>query len=139
MSEDENALYEGEPPGGLTVWEALVWRMAYAQLLFRGYRLRDRYRPDWKPSWIDKGLDIATVREQHLEGTFEDCIPQHRYHHAIDAVHISSSQQVMLKLRVSESEQHGELIINRRLASVPLASNPQNHCLQIIDEPYFEH
>ncbi len=36
--------------GRLTVSE-LFWRDRYDWLLQRGYRLRSRYKPDWKPSW----------------------------------------------------------------------------------------
>ena len=75
MTDRLDALHEGEPPGGLTFWEATMWRSMYHTLEDHGYRLRDRYCPGWEPSWIAKGLEIATVRERHLESEFEDAIP----------------------------------------------------------------
>ncbi|KZV67455.1 hypothetical protein PENSPDRAFT_736490 [Peniophora sp. CONT] len=65
-----NALNEGEPPGGLTFWEATKWRPLYHILEERGYRLRGRY----KPGWCDQ------------------------FHHVLDATRISDGQQVILKM-----------------------------------------
>lgn len=42
---DDSKLSQGE----------LVWRDRYAWLKERGYQLRSRYSPNWKPSWLNKG------------------------------------------------------------------------------------
>ena len=31
------------------------WRRRYEYLEKRGYRLRPRYEPNWKPSWLEPG------------------------------------------------------------------------------------
>lgn len=33
------------------------WRDHAAQIKFRGYRLRKRFRPGWKPSWLGTDLN----------------------------------------------------------------------------------
>ena len=32
----------------------VFWRDHYKWLEASGYRLRPRYKPDWKPSWVDR-------------------------------------------------------------------------------------
>ena len=36
----------------------ITWRDRYPMLESHGYRLRTRYRPDWKPSWLETDLPV---------------------------------------------------------------------------------
>ena len=46
----------------------LVWVHLQPFLLARGYKLRSRYDPDWRPSWGDKKLSI------HQADKYEDSL-----------------------------------------------------------------
>lgn len=48
---NEPGIELGRMQGGLSKHER-VWRARQAWLEERGYMLRPRYRPDWKPSWL---------------------------------------------------------------------------------------
>ena len=37
----------------------IVWRDRYEMLESHGYRLRQRYKPDWKPSWLTTKRTLA--------------------------------------------------------------------------------
>ena len=39
------------------------WRDQYHDIYNRGYELRPRYHPNWKPSWIRLGKDFFTVED----------------------------------------------------------------------------
>ncbi|VDC04171.1 unnamed protein product [Peniophora sp. CBMAI 1063] len=136
MAEGLNVLNEGEPPGGLTKWEATAWRRLYNRLHAQGYQLRDRYRPGWIPSWTEKGVQFATVLERHLESEFEDAIPNDESHRVMDATRIADGSQVILKILVPSSadKEEDELTANRLLSSEPAASHPHNHCLRMLEE-----
>ncbi|KAK7448444.1 hypothetical protein VKT23_013706 [Stygiomarasmius scandens] len=48
--------------GDLTAAEAF-WRDHSTWLEERGYHLRPRYQPDWKPSWFEEDVDSRFVSE----------------------------------------------------------------------------
>jgi len=39
------------------------WRDRYSIIESRGYRLRSRYRQNWKPSWRTSGQDFFTAED----------------------------------------------------------------------------
>jgi hypothetical protein len=39
------------------------WRDHYHELESHGYELRNRYRPDWEPSWKKSGKDFFLVED----------------------------------------------------------------------------
>ena len=43
------------------------WRDRFAMLESHGYRLRPRYHPDWKPSWLD--TDVNPTYAEDSVGT----------------------------------------------------------------------
>jgi len=48
--------------GGLfpsEVW----WRDRYHAIEAQGYELRQRYQPDWRPSWKESGKDFFSVED----------------------------------------------------------------------------
>jgi len=50
----------------------------------------------------------------------------------MDAIRISDGKPVMMKWQLSEEGLY-ELEINKLFSTEPLASNPRNHCVQLLD------
>ncbi|KAH7920626.1 hypothetical protein BV22DRAFT_1020849 [Leucogyrophana mollusca] len=108
-------------PGVLSQSEAW-WRDRYRWLKERGYQLRPRYDPDWKPSWFETKKDWFTSEDGEVPW----------YAHILDATRITDGSFVTLKL-VSKSRHPYEVDITRYFSSEPIASNPANHCIPVID------
>ncbi|KAF9475438.1 hypothetical protein BDN70DRAFT_883694 [Pholiota conissans] len=92
-------------------------------LLSRGYRLRPRYDPNWKPSWIaDDGKSIcdAVVCEDSIviEGSL------------LDGIRIEDNQKVVFKKVATKRH---ELPIAVHLSSPALRNDPRNHAVPILD------
>ncbi|EIN06250.1 hypothetical protein PUNSTDRAFT_127605 [Punctularia strigosozonata HHB-11173 SS5] len=106
-------LYSGE----------LFWRDKYEWLLDSGYRLRDRYKPDWVPSWRGKS-DVVWYKQED-SFTFQDS-------RVADAVRVSDGTPVALKrFRPTVNPQEEDIII--MLNSEPFVSDPRNHCVPIYE------
>ncbi|KAF9814683.1 hypothetical protein IEO21_04978 [Rhodonia placenta] len=108
-------------PGSLSKGE-LYWRDRQPWLEKRGYLLRPRYSPDWRPSW---------------EGTkkrFFSCEDGQALHHPsiLDATRKSDGRFVMLKKTSKEVHPH-EAEIGQYFSSQPLSADARNHCVQIIE------
>jgi len=55
-----------EPPNrkvGALVMTELWWRDRYDEVAQHGYKLRPRYQPNWKPSWLKSGKDFYAVED----------------------------------------------------------------------------
>jgi len=50
----------------------------------------------------------------------------------MDAIRVSDGKPVMMKRQLLEEGLY-ELEINKRFSTEPLASNPRNHCVQLLD------
>ncbi|KAL5513779.1 hypothetical protein ACEPAH_4180 [Sanghuangporus vaninii] len=109
-----------EISGTLTERE-IVWRDRYQMLESHGYRLRQRYKPDWKPSWL------TTKRPLFLHDDFME----HRSVVCIDAIRISDGRQVFLKRTHPSSR---ELRIHRFLSDPERIRDSHNHTVPILDE-----
>jgi len=107
--------------GSLTTSER-GWRNRSKWLEEKGYMLRPRYRPDWKPSW-EGTTKIWYECEDGLAILNSDLI---------DAVRISDQKMVMLK-QVSLSLHPYETEIAQFFSSQPLASDPRNHCVPVYE------
>ncbi|KAJ6507312.1 kinase-like domain-containing protein, partial [Mycena vitilis] len=107
-----------------------------------GYKLRDRYMPDWIPSW--RGTDKFWTECPDGLST---------YGWALDAVRIRDNADVVLKrlLRASyvtredgsidPTAKYEEVEIGTFFSSSPLAEDPRNHCvpiLEVLDVPDME-
>ena len=128
---------EGHVPGQLRELEKW-WVERQKALELAGYMLRPRYHPDWKPSWIGTKKDISDCEDGQckwvsvytsLSRNRPDS-PQGRME--MDATRIADGKPVYLK-RLPEEEGPYELQINRLFSSVPLASDPRNHCACLLD------
>ncbi|KAJ3528522.1 hypothetical protein NMY22_g9377 [Coprinellus aureogranulatus] len=98
------------------------WIAQYEWLAAAGYRLRSRYSPNWKPSWV--GLNVNPL-------LFEDAQPG-RYKHINYAVHLVKNQWVTIK-KVDKSTPNEETEVMKLLSNEPLKSNPSNHAVQPIE------
>lgn len=98
------------------------WKEFQPWLLSHGYRLRPRYDPNWKPSWIGTNKDPL------------DCEDYRRMHTAtlLDATRISDNTQVILKsIWIDDGPQ--EVSILNYLSQKELVSMPDNHCVSVIE------
>ena len=127
-SEDELARPE--------VW----WRERFGWLKDRGYLLRRRYSPDWKPSWVGTKRSIfasedghpAQVRSLHPR-VVEALFTKRQFpSRLLDATRLSDGKYVVLKL-VKKSHRSFEVEIGQYFSSEALAGASGNHCIPIYD------
>ena len=130
--EDRRRLFRSE------IW----WRDRYRDLEAHGYRLRNRYHPDWEPSWKKSGEDFFNAEDgqptivsiislvQGLVRSAPTIFVQLRA--AMDAVRIADGKQVILK-KVLPEEGPYELSITQLFTSPELKGDPKNHCIPLLD------
>ncbi|KZT71753.1 hypothetical protein DAEQUDRAFT_687103 [Daedalea quercina L-15889] len=107
--------------GGLDDFEHF-WRDRQPWLQERGYMLRPRYKPDWKPSWLGtkKSYTLCEDGQSALVPTILDATRQ--------------SDGSLVTLKAIDTEVHPyEVEIGQFLSSQPLAQDPRNHCVRILD------
>ncbi|KAI0077826.1 hypothetical protein K474DRAFT_1039953 [Panus rudis PR-1116 ss-1] len=103
----------------LRPWE-IPWRDRAVYLRERGYILRPRYQPGWKPSWIN------THRDPHF---CEDSIKA-MYHNVLDATRSSDGSRISIKIvKTSTQEEQIGLYLSRP----EVRHDPQNHCVPILE------
>ncbi|KAG6918251.1 hypothetical protein DXG01_015625 [Tephrocybe rancida] len=112
------------PPGKLREHGELLdneffWRKHFQFLQDHGYTLRPRYRPDWRPSWLDTSKNWLHC---------EDGIPTVRP--LLDATRADGTL-VMLKA-VHRINSPDEIPVGKHLSSKQLQS-PKNHCVPYLD------
>ncbi|KAG9022479.1 hypothetical protein FRB95_014729 [Tulasnella sp. JGI-2019a] len=111
--------HDGILHSGLTPEEE-PWATRYDFLKERGYLLRPRYRPGWKPSWTTYSqLSWA-----------EDSIVISASRHLLDAIRVSDNKPVYLKV-VSKSS--SEITITQLLGTGDLLKDPRNHAVPLLD------
>jgi len=98
----------------------LTWRDREPYLQRKGYRLRSRYGPGWKPSWL------GTNR---VPDFCEDSI-RLIHDHVLDAVRSKDENLVSIK-EVSTTTK--EVEISQLLTTEEASRNPMNHCVPILD------
>ncbi|KAF8058750.1 hypothetical protein FPV67DRAFT_1428032 [Lyophyllum atratum] len=101
-----------------------VWRDHYQLLKDRGYTLRPRYHPEWVPSWSKSSKDWTTC---------EDGVPI-ATGQVLDATRSDGSLVILKKINTSRFPK--EITVGKHFSSEPLASNPENHCVPILDTIY---
>ncbi|CAL1706272.1 unnamed protein product [Somion occarium] len=111
-----------ERPAAHLVDAEIWWRDQCEWLKAQGYLLRPRFRPGWKPSWT--GLGEFGVSYEDAKILLRPAV--------IDAVRVSDGEQVILK-KIKISEHPFEEDLTRYLGSGPLASEPHNHCITLLD------
>ena len=131
LQDDNSVLNPGE------AW----WRDHQQWLAERGYMLRPRYRPGWKPSWsktpgkpywtCEDGIS-ASVRISRLQLRYSLIRSRPQNFVILDAIRTSDKQMVALK-RVLTSKFPYEVDISQYLSSNELRTDPRNHCVPIWD------
>ncbi|KAL5536267.1 hypothetical protein ACEPAF_88 [Sanghuangporus sanghuang] len=99
----------------------IVWRDRYTMLESHGYRLRQRYKPEWVRSWLATKKPLFLHEDFHFR---TNCS-------VMDAVKISDGRRVVLKRVRSNS---GELDIHRFLSEPQRLEHPRNHAAPLLDE-----
>ncbi|KAG6836482.1 hypothetical protein H0H93_007651 [Arthromyces matolae] len=102
----------------------VFWREHYAYLKEHGYTLRDRYHPDWVPSWIKD----PSKRVDHCEDS-------RRLLHAqvIDAVGADGRVVIIKDVELNTEYVVEDIPVGKHFSSPDLAKNPRNHCVPILD------
>ncbi|TFK74320.1 hypothetical protein BDN72DRAFT_893294 [Pluteus cervinus] len=98
------------------------WRDHAGWLETRGYRLRPRYQPGWKPS-------IPVFGEIPLRD--ENYVAMHRAA-VVDATRVTDGKRVLLK-RIYTSDHPFEVEITKLFSTEPLSRNPSNYCVQLLE------
>ncbi|KAJ3554130.1 hypothetical protein NM688_g3268 [Phlebia brevispora] len=112
-----------KPPASLTNLLDIERRWVEKQpfLESKGYMLRDRLRPGWKPSW-------ETTGKSTLDS--EDAIVLPARPHLVDAVRMSDKTLVYIK-RVGTNDQESRIAM--MLSAPKLRKDKRNHCVPIWD------
>ncbi|KZV97279.1 kinase-like protein [Exidia glandulosa HHB12029] len=117
--------------------EERPWIARYNYLKSKGYKLDDRYAPDWEPSWATEDVDAyvnfrylgASERQWYLE--HEDAFVDVEARDTVkDAVRLSDGLQVIIKFAEAGSP---ELEILRYLSAEDVASDPRNPAQRLVD------
>lgn len=120
--------------------DEIWWRDHQVWLEQRGYLLRPRYRPGWVPSWIntdrsylfcEDGRNIIVRAYIPSPTSWQLSLPSQRGH-VLDATRVADGIPLTLK-RILTSRHPHEVEISRYLSSEPLASDPKNHCVPILE------
>ncbi|RPD78678.1 hypothetical protein L226DRAFT_457210 [Lentinus tigrinus ALCF2SS1-7] len=103
----------------------LWWRDHQEWLAEKGYMLRPRYKPGWKPSWVGR------MKKYQYAEQFED---RHRPYliDVLDATRVSDNSLVALK-RVKRKISPHEIEMAQYLYSESLRSDPRNHTVPILE------
>ncbi|RXW11613.1 hypothetical protein EST38_g14242 [Candolleomyces aberdarensis] len=102
--------------------EEIPWRDRYSWLLSVGYRLRERYNPDWKPSWV--GTKKEALACEDAQPIFFASINH--------AVRSETGDSVVLK-HIDHAKFPREIEVMKFLSEEPLASDPRNHSVRPIE------
>ncbi|KAF8506373.1 hypothetical protein JB92DRAFT_3122141 [Gautieria morchelliformis] len=102
----------------------IFWAEHYRWLESQGYLLRPRYHPDWIPTWKRTKKYIYNCKDSKYLPPFRK--------HIMDATRMSDGETVTLK-RIVKYENSDEVGIAKFFSSEPLASDPKNHCVPLLD------
>ncbi|PPQ92302.1 hypothetical protein CVT25_008607 [Psilocybe cyanescens] len=95
-------------------------------LLAQGYRLRPRYDPQWKPSWLQ--VQVKAGERPPYPTDYEDCIESSGI--TLDAIRVKDGQKVVFKRVKANSD---ELTIAVSLSSEMNKQDPRNCAVPILD------
>ncbi|KAG6836481.1 hypothetical protein H0H93_007650 [Arthromyces matolae] len=103
------------------------WRDHYDFLKAHGYTLRQRYKPDWSPSWVKDDyagrIGLPSMDCEDWGGLIHSRI--------LDAERADGSLVVLKK--VEHDRAPHELSIAKHFSSPSLSAHPKNHCVPILD------
>ncbi|KAF4567528.1 hypothetical protein EYR40_006530 [Pleurotus pulmonarius] len=110
------------PARGRLLEHELFWRDHYDWLLSNGFQLRDRYKPNWKPSWEGTKKPSILCTDGLLQP----------HPSVLDAERQSNGELLVLK-RVRKSLHPHEAEIGQYFSTSSVASDKHNHCIPIYD------
>ena len=123
------------------IWDEEEWWIRHEPWLkSRGYVLRPRFRPGWKPSWhtaknpraLWGAEDRIHIGVSHgLHGARPRLIGV-QYPFLLDATRTSDGAVVMFK-RVDKTRHPKEVELTTMLSSPPFTSDPRNHCVPVYE------
>lgn len=124
--------------GAVLLEDEIYWRDRFQFFATRGYTLRQRYRPDWTPSWESDPDAIPLAFEDFFQSPvrlFFPCMfinlpPPWQFSHLIDATRNSDGRLVCIKRVPTSSE---ELKIVQLFSQLHLRTDSRNHCVPILD------
>ncbi|EIN06271.1 hypothetical protein PUNSTDRAFT_91085 [Punctularia strigosozonata HHB-11173 SS5] len=102
------------------------WRDRYDWLLGYGYRLPDRFRPGWVPSWKGKGEDVPYWDQE--DGALYNISSITK----MFAVRVADGADILLTRICAPAPSHQVSII-RTLGREPLACDRRNHCVPVYE------
>jgi hypothetical protein len=96
-----------------------------------------RFRPGWQPSWTGTKKKFFHVEDGQsvvvsVTTLFLYFCLGYQLRVGMDATRISDGRSVMLKMLPREEGPH-ELEISKLFSTEPLASDPRNHCVCLLD------
>ncbi|KAG6807516.1 hypothetical protein H0H93_001536, partial [Arthromyces matolae] len=100
----------------------VFWRDHYDFLKQQGYTLRDRFRPDWVPSWIkdpSKEYDLCEDSVRSIDNQ------------VMDAVRSDGADVSIKDIRLDSK--FNDISVARHFSSPDLAKHPKNHCVTALD------
>ncbi|KAF4618701.1 hypothetical protein D9613_010146 [Agrocybe pediades] len=106
-------------------WERF-WVVHHRFILEKGYRLPERYDPDWVPSWFRRKYNSGNINQMELDGVVLDN-PK-----LLNAIRIRDGKKVVLK-RVSVDI---DVPILEFLHSPEFAADPRNNTVPLLDVIY---
>ncbi|KAJ7589540.1 kinase-like domain-containing protein [Mycena floridula] len=132
LSEDDEKLLPLDPPTddeyrgpGERRHEDFIWANLQPFLAKAGYKLRPRFHPKWKPSWL-RGGSLAGKDYSDCE----DHMGLRGLWAALDAIRVKDSQKVVLKIVYNHTDEE-------RVASFfsldSRRNDPMNHCVPILE------
>ncbi|KAG6809006.1 hypothetical protein H0H92_002018 [Tricholoma furcatifolium] len=101
----------------------MFWRKHCEYLGRCGYTLRPRYQPDWRPSWLENPETVYYCEASVGVGSSIGVI--------MDATRADGT--IVVLKRVPLTPTVFEIEIGLLFSSEPLASDPRNHCVPILD------
>ncbi|KAG6884142.1 hypothetical protein C0993_000979 [Termitomyces sp. T159_Od127] len=140
MTSSNNSFIDELEAGQLSEKE-IFWRDHYNFLKDRGYTLRNRYNPDWVPSWkIQKEFfkKLERLRRRTIDsrkcGHSQSWSLQYhlllQYAPIVDAIRADGSLVVLKEIKLHSDQ---EIPIGKLFSSGTLAKHPKNHCVPFMD------
>ncbi|KAF5322057.1 hypothetical protein D9619_001321 [Psilocybe cf. subviscida] len=128
--------------------DELLWANLQPWLTERGYKLRPRYQPGWKGSWLAEGFSGFQIDCEDFQKYYVSrrktrnvlaCLiiqigriyQQHPW--VMDAVRVRDGAPVIFKRVKKSSNDAEELEMARFLSQEAFVADSQNHCVEIID------
>lgn len=126
--------------------DELFWANLQPWLAERGYKLRPRYQPGWKGSWLTEGFSgsryqcedsrtyiVSSADCVHTPLNQAHCSTFRQHPWVMDAVRVRDGALVMFKRVKKSPEDAEELEMAQFLSQETFVADRQSHCVEIYD------